>query len=250
MDSQTCFYICPIGDAESATRKRSNQIFEHVVSTTLVPLGYQMTRADQMDQSGVITSQTIDGPLNSDLVVADLTDHNPNVFYELAVRHAVAKPFIQLIAEGQNLPFDIQGLRTILIDHRDLDSVANAKITLEGMIASIREGKPVETPLTYTLNLQTLAQSGNSEARGIADIITEIQGLKQIIRSQTPHGVAASLGRNDFSILREFVEYLARSRQVTADDFRRIMDNKKASIPLQVWAKAEMLKHYPDEPPF
>lgn len=108
-DEATCFYICPIGLSESATRKRSDQIFLHIVSATLAPLGYQISRADQLDQSGVITSQIIDGLLNSDLVVADLTDHNPNVYYELAVRHAVGKPFVQLIAEGQKLPFDIQG---------------------------------------------------------------------------------------------------------------------------------------------
>ena len=110
-EEATCFYICPIGPPESATRKRSDQIFQHIVSETLAPLGYQISRADQLDQSGVITSQIIDGLLNSDLVVADLTDHNPNVYYELAVRHAVGKPFVQLIAEGQKLPFDIQGLR-------------------------------------------------------------------------------------------------------------------------------------------
>lgn len=140
-----CFYICPIGDANSPIRKRSNQIYRHVVSEALAPLGYNMVRADEMEQSGTITSQIINGLLNDDLVVADLTDSNPNVFYELAIRHAVRKPFIQLIADGQKLPFDIQGLRTVFVDHTDLDSVHDAKVTLAGMVQSIRNGASIET---------------------------------------------------------------------------------------------------------
>lgn len=45
------------------------------------------------------------------LVVADLTGSNPNVMYELAIRHAAAKHAIQITSS--RLPFDIQGMRTI-----------------------------------------------------------------------------------------------------------------------------------------
>lgn len=71
-------------------------------------MGYIITRGDSIEQSGQITSQVIDKLLNVDLVVADITDQNANVFYELAVRHAVRKPFVQMMAENQKLPFDIQ----------------------------------------------------------------------------------------------------------------------------------------------
>ncbi len=93
---ESCFYLCPIGKSDSAVRKRSNQIYQHIVKATLEPLGYSVVRADHLEESGTITSQIIEGLLSSDLVVADLTDHNPNVFYELAIRHAVAKPLVQL----------------------------------------------------------------------------------------------------------------------------------------------------------
>ena len=50
---------------------------------------------------------------DADLVVADLTDHNPNVFYELAIRHALQLPLVQLIDSAQDLPFDIKAMRTV-----------------------------------------------------------------------------------------------------------------------------------------
>ncbi|WP_157357387.1 hypothetical protein [Amycolatopsis nigrescens] len=251
--TESCFYICPIGPADSTTRKRSNQIFQHIINATLAPLNFTVTRADQMDQSGMITSQIIDGLLNSDLVIADLTDHNPNVFYELAVRHAVAKPFIQIIAEGQTVPFDIQGLRTILVDHRDLDSVHEAKLTLTGMVESIRSGKSVETPLTYTLNIQSLAQSDDSEARGIADIIAEIQGLKAIIRGSDSSNSRATVSGEALTETRAYralLDKMAKDGRLYADDLRFLI-SLSSSRELRKWASERIATVFgADEPPF
>ena len=50
-----------------------------------------------MSQPGSITTQIVDQILTAALVVADLTGHNANVLYELAIRHVVRKPVVQLI---------------------------------------------------------------------------------------------------------------------------------------------------------
>jgi hypothetical protein len=41
--TESCFYICPIGKSDSVVRKRTDQIFKHVVKATLEPLGYSVT---------------------------------------------------------------------------------------------------------------------------------------------------------------------------------------------------------------
>ena len=70
-------------------------------------------RADSLTRPGIITNQVIQLVADADLVVADLTDHNPNVFYELAIRHALQLPLVRLIDRAQDLPFDIKVMRTV-----------------------------------------------------------------------------------------------------------------------------------------
>ncbi|MBW4720780.1 hypothetical protein [Saccharothrix obliqua] len=248
-----CFFVCPIGAANSDIRKRSNQVYRHVVKATVEPMGYETTRGDTIDQSGLITTQVIDKLLNADLVIADLTDHNPNVFYELAVRHAAGKPFIHLMAEGQAVPFDIQGMRTVFFDHQDLDSVFEAKRQLSGMIRQIQAGARVETPVTYTIDLQQLRQSDNSEARGIADLMSEMALLKRAVLS----GVRSRRPSADHMTLRNFVQYLAGAGRLEVED-HRFLTNADTSDAHDEWVNAVVSSvetwansaAFPDEPPF
>lgn len=66
---------------------------------------------------GIIETQIVERILNDDLVVANLTENNPNVMYELAIRHATAKPIIQVCENGTVLPFNIQNSRTIFYEN-------------------------------------------------------------------------------------------------------------------------------------
>ena len=122
-----CFVICPIGEEESQTRKRSNQLLRHLFEPVTNKCGYQVTRADKISQPGIITRQIIERIIESPLVIADLTDHNPNVLYEVALRHVIREPLVQVIQKGQLLPFDIAATRVIHVDYPDPDSMEEAK---------------------------------------------------------------------------------------------------------------------------
>lgn len=91
-DEKSCFVISPIGEPDSDTRKRADQILKHVVKPAVAECGYTAVRADEIDKPGIITSQVIQRVVTDPLVIADLTERNPNVFYELAIRHALRKP--------------------------------------------------------------------------------------------------------------------------------------------------------------
>lgn len=66
-----------------------------------------------MSVTGSITKQVMEEIYKSDLIIANLTNRNPNVMYELAFRHCLGKPVIQIAEDGTDLPFDIGTERTI-----------------------------------------------------------------------------------------------------------------------------------------
>jgi hypothetical protein len=178
-NGKTCFVISPIDKPESEIRKRSDQVFKHVIGAVVEPIGYRPIRADQIAEPGIITSQVIQCVVDSPLVVADLTGRNPNVFYELAIRHAIRKPLIQLIKAGEQIPFDVAGTRTINIDINDLDSVEQAKKELAKQIESIEKGKiDIDSPISVALDLKILKESGNPEQRSLADVVGALSELR------------------------------------------------------------------------
>jgi len=179
-----CFVIAPIGEPDSDIRKRSDQVFKHIIAPAVEPFGFKPIRADHISEPGIITSQVIQYVVNSPLVVADLTGRNPNVFYELAIRHAIKKPLVQLIKKGEQIPFDVAGTRTIQVDIHDLDSVDDAKNELMSQIKSIESGKTeIDTPISVALDLKFLKESENPEQRSLADVVEAITELRSGILS-------------------------------------------------------------------
>lgn len=147
-----CFVISPIGEEHSAARERSDIVFDHILEPVLTAHGYNALRADHIAVPGSITAQVLEQIVEADLVVADLTGHNPNVFYELALRHALNRPSIQMIASGERIPFDVGQTRTIIFNHQDLRDVARCKDELAKQVKSLQlnpkvTGSPISTVL-------------------------------------------------------------------------------------------------------
>ena len=177
-DNKNCFVIAPIGESGSDTRKRSDQVLKHVIKPAVASCGYEAVRADEIDKPGMITSQVIQHIHTAPLVVADLTEYNPNVFYELAIRHALRKPFIHLIEEGERIPFDVANTRTIYVNHRDLDSVDSAKNGIINQIKALeKDASNIETPFSVSLDLQALRQSEKPEERSLADLVAVVSDI-------------------------------------------------------------------------
>ncbi len=111
-----CFIICPIGEFGSDTRRKSDGLINAVLKPVLADFFETVYAPLDLSKSGNISDQVIDKLLTVDLVVANLTELNPNVMYELAVRHAKHKPVIILAERGTVLPFDIYAERTLWFD--------------------------------------------------------------------------------------------------------------------------------------
>lgn len=131
-----CFYITPIGTEGSEERKHADLFTSSLVQPALAELGLKVIRADLIGEPGMITSQVIEYLKRSRLAIADLSYLNPNVFYEVALRHALRLPVVQLIRRADHLPFDVNQSRTLIFDTSDIYSLVPKLQTYRSEIAS------------------------------------------------------------------------------------------------------------------
>jgi hypothetical protein len=114
-----CFFLAPIGEEGAPERKHSDMVLETLLEHALIPSKLKVVRADKITQPGMISKQIIEYILKSKLVIADMSFHNPNAFYELGIRHMLGKPIVHIIRKQDKIPFDLGNFRTIIIDDED-----------------------------------------------------------------------------------------------------------------------------------
>ena len=189
-EERICFVIAPIGDEGSPTRTRSDRVLRHIVRPAALRFNYRPVRADEIAEPGIITSQVIQRVVDSPLVIADLSEHNPNVFYELALRHAVRKPYVQIIQNGETIPFDVATARTVFFG-LDLDGAADAAEEVAKHIEAL-ENDPtnLQSPVSITMDLQRISQSTRPEQTDLSDLFPVLADINDTVRS-----LAADVGR-------------------------------------------------------
>lgn len=175
-NGRKCFIITPIGENGSRTFRKAKGVIESSIRPVLTEAGFcDIKPAYEITESGMIGNQIIDRILNDDLVVVNLTGVNPNVMYELAVRHVIARPIIHICEIGTELPFDIKGNRTIFYDN-DMLGVEELKKELKKYVAEIDFSKRyTDNPICNgTDKMENVFASLNNEP-GNADILLRLQ---------------------------------------------------------------------------
>jgi hypothetical protein len=177
-----CFVVGPIGSAGSDIRKHADMILHAVLKEVLEKdeLGYKLKRADEDPRPGMIGDRVIHDILNAELVVADLTDLNPNAFYELGIRHLSERPTIHIAKEGTVLPFDNLGHDTIFVDVSSWQSILGARKRVLEAAKSIQEADfRVSNPITQAKASIALAGSADPKDKIIADMRDRIADIER-----------------------------------------------------------------------
>ena len=100
------------------------EVLTEAVSKAVEDVGLKAVRGDTEPRSEQIVDQIYGEIVEAKIIIADLTDSNPNVFYELGIAHGLDRPVVQIINKNSgSLPFDIQGIRTIIYDPDDLPAL-------------------------------------------------------------------------------------------------------------------------------
>lgn len=172
------FVISPIGPPGSDVYRRASYALKYIFRQALPHPEWIVHRADEGKLSDSIGHHVIRSIVESDLIIADLTGHNPNVFYELAVAHGFKKPVVHLISKDERLPFDVFDQRTIHYDITDLQSVEEAvELVQEYAKAAMSNADGVVNPLTNYEAFNSI-RSGDQDA-GAGAVIAEM--LEQVL---------------------------------------------------------------------
>lgn len=181
---KTCFVVSPIGETDSEIRSNADKLFKYIISPVCESCGFEPVRVYQINDSDSITQTIIDKLLSSELVIADISGHNPNVFFEMGYRKCTDKPIIHLKKKGETIPFDVNTVRTFEYDLTDLDNVEETKKRLEQTIGTFSfENKTNALGQDEENNKQLFFQSILTMLYQIQDSITELK--EQINKKDT-----------------------------------------------------------------
>jgi hypothetical protein len=184
-----CFIITPIGEVNSDVYVKAMGLIEAVIEPVLEEFNFKAVAANHISSPGSISKQLIKSILEDKLVIANLTGLNPNVMYELAVRHAARLPVVIMAETGTRLPFDITDQRTIFYD----DSLAGLNVAreqLRSMVEKAIDDKEPDNPIYQAAEQALIFKElkANDPLKVVMDRLDSMEGL---LRSST------NLGRLD-----------------------------------------------------
>ena len=112
-----CFVMMPFNDTFAPVHE--------IINDALIELGWKVKRADQVSYPRLATDLILKEILSSDLVVADLSNSNPNVFYEVGLAHTLGNDLL-LITQEKEIPFDLKNEQTIFYNFANLQQLKQA----------------------------------------------------------------------------------------------------------------------------
>jgi len=93
------------------------QLYEEVIQPVVKTFDLCAYHVGEVFGPGIILNDIAQGIVEAEVVIAEITPANQNVFYELGYSHALNKPTILLAERGKQLPFDVSGYRVLFYDN-------------------------------------------------------------------------------------------------------------------------------------
>lgn len=138
----TCFVISPFGEP-------FDTYFVHIVKPALEECGLYAIRGDSLYRPTTIVDDIWQGIRDAKLLIAELTDRNPNVFYELGLAHAISKPVILISKSIDDVPFDLRSIRVLVYDKDHPDWGNKLRSSLVKSIREVLKSPTSAIPTTF-----------------------------------------------------------------------------------------------------
>jgi len=125
--SNLCFVMMPFAE-------ELEWVYRDFIKPVAEQFGLSVVRADDIYAPGAITEQIRVAVQQSRLCIADVTQKNPNVLYEVGMAHTLGKPTLLLTRDIGDVPFDLKSLRVIVYD---MPRIQKARLELERTIEHV-----------------------------------------------------------------------------------------------------------------
>jgi hypothetical protein len=150
----TCFVMMPFGTWFDRYYK---EIYQPAISSA----DYDPKRADELFSSGSVVEQIWEEIRKASVLLADLSNRNANVFYELGLAHAIGKPVVFTAGNIDDVPFDLRHLRVIVYDVREPNWSEKLREAITDYLRSARKEPDKSIPHPFR---RTHAEGNQEEA--------------------------------------------------------------------------------------
>lgn len=203
----TCFVIMPF-------RGYYDGYYREIYIPAIQDAGLSALRGDSIFRPGSIVQQIWDFTKQAKVMLADLSQRNPNVFYELGLAHAISKPVVLVTDNIGDIPFDLRALRTIEYDTRQakwgdllhrqittaiLEVLENPTAAIPAAFLEVSEAAAPLEVSSIEQRLVNLEQQVTyfTKSRGAADLVsrfsfppgTTIGAIAEVIRANLRAGI-------------------------------------------------------------
>lgn len=181
MPTKSAFVIMPF--SPTVTEDAWDGIYDHVFKPTLERCGYSCTRAET--SMGSLIASIVEDLIEADLVIADVTDRNANVFYELGVRHALRRGTIIVSRGPDHVPSDLKGYWFLTYGIKPAE-VAKFGTDISRIVRTFEEQpERSDSPVSDYLEREQISSSrqvNRDNVKKLGALLTELSGNRLAIR--------------------------------------------------------------------
>ena len=179
-DNKICFCIMPFGHW-------FDRYYNEIFKPAIVCAGLEPHRADDLYTPSDIINDIWSYTTKAEVLLADLTGKNPNVFYELGLAHAISKSVIMVTENIDEIPFDLRSLRIIKYDRKLPEWGKKLKEDITCAIEeTIESKKGTVLPTFMRIKEEDKGKKISLRDKDILELKQEVNMLKKEVRSYKP----------------------------------------------------------------
>jgi len=178
--TDTCFVIMPFGGHFD-----NYNYYAEIYAPAIEASGLTSERSDNLFRPGSIVEDIWRFTKEAKIILADLSQMNPNVFYELGLAHAITKPVILVVENIEYVPFDLRNLRVHIYDKNESNWGEKLKGKIQNSIAEILENPKRSILTTFMETTDEPSVTATDLEKAFIDLTQDVDRLRHEVKQMS-----------------------------------------------------------------